>query len=75
METEVFVIFKDECERSSGTIGKMEIMTRWTIGWYQASYQNRITDNMVCANDNREDSCQVNSHGLLVICQNLGDDV
>mmetsp|Transcript_5105 Transcript_5105/g.8017 ORF Transcript_5105/g.8017 Transcript_5105/m.8017 type:complete len:299 (-) Transcript_5105:72-968(-) len=75
METEVFVISKEECEQSTGTIGGMEIMSGWAIGGYQADYQDKISDNMMCAKDNGEDSCQGDSGGPLVIRQNFGGDV
>lgn len=75
IETEVKVISKSVCEQSSGTIGGTEIMPGWLFGGYQTNYQNKISENMVCAKDYGEDSCQGDSGGPLVIRQNLGDDV
>ena len=72
LETEVVVISNEECQQSSGTIGGTEI-DGVTIGGYQEDYHNQITENMICAKDNREDSCQGDSGGPLVIRQSSGD--
>merc|ERR1712051_906056 len=45
----------------------------WTIGGYQTDYKNQISGNMMCANDNGEDSCQGDSGGPLVIRSRTGD--
>ena len=56
MTVEVNTISNEECEQSDGLIG----------GWY-ASYDGKITDNMLCAKDDGEDSCQGDSGGPLVL--------
>lgn len=59
-EVEVTAISNAECEVSSGRVGN------WFFGSYE-SYQGQITDNMLCAEDNGEDSCQGDSGGPLVL--------
>eukprot|EP00579_Thalassiosira_antarctica_P010214 CAMPEP_0201908604 /NCGR_PEP_ID=MMETSP0903-20130614/669_1 /ASSEMBLY_ACC=CAM_ASM_000552 /TAXON_ID=420261 /ORGANISM="Thalassiosira antarctica, Strain CCMP982" /LENGTH=646 /DNA_ID=CAMNT_0048442989 /DNA_START=76 /DNA_END=2016 /DNA_ORIENTATION=+ len=56
MTVEVNTISNEECEQSDGLIG----------GW-PASYDGKITDNMLCAKDDGEDSCQGDSGGPLVL--------
>ena len=56
MTVEVNTISNEECEQSNGLIG----------GWY-ASYDGKITDNMLCAKDDGQDSCQGDSGGPLVL--------
>ncbi|KAL3768958.1 hypothetical protein ACHAWO_004068 [Cyclotella atomus] len=56
----VNVISNQQCDDSKGSIG----------GWSE-SYNGQITENMLCANDNGEDSCQGDSGGPLVL---LGSD-
>lgn len=72
METEVFVVSNEECERSNGTIGGTEI-DGTIVGGYDEDYHDQITENMMCAKDNREDSCQGDSGGPLVIRSGSGD--
>lgn len=72
MQTEVFVVSNEECERSSGTVGGT-VENGGTVGGYQEDYHDQITDNMMCAKDNGEDSCQGDSGGPLVIRQSSGD--
>lgn len=72
METEVFVISNEECDQSNGTVGSTDI-NGTLAGGYQANYHNQITESMMCARDNEEDSCQGDSGGPLVIRQSSGD--
>jgi trypsin len=72
METEVFVVSNEECERSSGTVGGTEI-DGTLVGGYDEDYHGQITENMMCARDNGEDSCQGDSGGPLVIRADSGD--
>jgi trypsin len=72
METEVFVVSNEECERSSGTIGGT-VENGVTVGGYQEDYHDQITENMMCAKDNGEDSCQGDSGGPLIIRRSSGD--
>ena len=55
--TEVYTVSKSECEASSGTIGGFE-MFGMSFGGQMGSYSNMISDNMLCAADVGEDSCQ-----------------
>ncbi|KAL3778011.1 hypothetical protein ACHAW5_003434 [Stephanodiscus triporus] len=56
METEVNVIPNEECALSNGIINGQE--------W---NYHDQITDNMLCAKDLGEDSCNGDSGGPLVL--------
>lgn len=56
MDVSVNVISNNDCDASEGQIG----------GWFD-SYNNQITDNMLCAKDNGEDACQGDSGGPLII--------
>lgn len=62
MEVEVVTISNEACNASNGTID----------GWDE-DYHGQITDNMLCANDNGEDSCQGDSGGPLVVRSDSGD--
>jgi trypsin len=62
MAVTVNVLSNADCDDSSGTIN----------GW-QDSYNGQITDNMLCAQDDGEDSCQGDSGGPLVIPGNSPD--
>ena len=64
METDVNMITNEECERSSGILGGVEM-----------NYNNQITENMFCAKDVGEDSCQGDSGGPLVWKSFVGTDV
>lgn len=66
METEVNVMSNGQCEKSSGTVGGVELFG-FVIGGYEQSYQGKITENMMCARDRGEDSCQGDSGGPLVL--------
>jgi len=55
--TEVYTVSKSECEASTGTIGGFE-MFGMSFGGQMGSYSNMISDNMLCAADVGEDSCQ-----------------
>jgi len=74
MHTEVKTVSNDECKQSSGSVGGVEFFGI-SFGGYNASYQNMITDNMICARDNGEDSCQGDSGGPLVIRSDTGEDL
>jgi trypsin len=62
MNIEVQVISNEECEASEGSIGGSSL-----------TFDNEITDNMLCAQDYGQDSCQGDSGGPLVIRDNDGD--
>ncbi|KAL7549251.1 hypothetical protein ACHAWF_012515 [Thalassiosira exigua] len=74
MGTEVFSMSNDDCKRSSGVIGGQQIFGM-TFGGYQETYGDDITDNMLCAEDNGEDSCQGDSGGPLVVETPYGDEL
>ncbi|KAL7533866.1 hypothetical protein ACHAXR_005490 [Thalassiosira sp. AJA248-18] len=67
MQTEVFVVSNEECDQSNGTVGGTETEDGVVVGGYEDGYHNQITENMMCAQDNGEDSCQGDSGGPLVI--------
>ena len=71
-ETEVFTMSNEECAASRGTVGGYSIFG-YTFGGYQETYSNKITDSMICARDEGEDSCQGDSGGPLVIRSDTGD--
>mmetsp|Transcript_24220 Transcript_24220/g.36830 ORF Transcript_24220/g.36830 Transcript_24220/m.36830 type:complete len:455 (-) Transcript_24220:111-1475(-) len=71
METEVFVVSNEECDKSNGTVGGTEADPM--LGAYKKDYHNQISENMMCATDNGEDSCQGDSGGPLVIRSDSGD--
>jgi len=73
MKTEVFTVSNEECEQSSGVVGGTELMPGWKIGGYPMNYNNQISDNMMCAEDNGEDSCQGDSGGPLVVRSGSAD--
>ncbi|KAL7466093.1 hypothetical protein ACHAXS_006390, partial [Conticribra weissflogii] len=56
MDVTVNVIANEECEASEGTIG----------GW-EDSYEGQITEAMLCARDEGQDSCQGDSGGPLIV--------
>lgn len=56
MRVEVNVLSNAECDASEGEIG----------GFYD-SYHGQITDSMLCAKDDNQDSCQGDSGGPLVV--------
>jgi len=62
MNIEVQVISNEECEASEVSIGGNSL-----------TYNGEITDNMLCAQDYRQDSCQGDSGGPLVISDYDGD--
>jgi hypothetical protein len=67
MKVDVNVISNQECDDSEGTID----------GWYD-SYEGQITDQMLCAKNNKKDACQGDSGGPLVIPgidKNGADDI
>ena len=74
MHTEVKTVSNDECKQSSGHVGGDQVFG-WNIGGFDASYSKMITDNMICASDNGEDSCFGDSGGPLVILSDTGDDL
>jgi len=61
-EANVWYLTNSKCEQSKGII-------KTSTGYQEASYNNELTDNMLCAKDNQgtvSDACQGDSGGCLV---------
>lgn len=62
MSVDVHIVSNQDCENSSGIIVGLDF-----------TYDGAITDNMLCAADEGQDSCQADSGGPLVIQGRNGD--
>lgn len=75
MEVEVNVVSNEVCEAAEGYIGGYDFYvfgTEYNIGGTAASYEDMLTDKMMCAADNGEDACQGDSGGPLVYKSHKG---
>ena len=66
LETHLYILSNERCEESSAIVGGFDFFG-YVIGGYVMSYRDQITENMVCATDTGEDSCQVSRDTLLDI--------
>lgn len=76
MKTEVFTMSNEDCQESSGTVGGTE-MLGYSVGGRKEDYHDRITENMICAEDvtSGSDSCQGDSGGPMIIPTEGGYDL